>query len=71
VGTALRRDIEAAESQTVALEKTIALVEGNRARFKHIDNVRAFRGEFREGLRHSRLASADGAGRTATFHHTD
>lgn len=35
----LYRDIEAAENQCKELEKTVAMVEANRQRFKHIDNT--------------------------------
>lgn len=37
--TALYRDVEAAEKQCNELEKVVALVENNRQRFRHIDNV--------------------------------
>lgn len=33
------RDVEAAEKQCNELEKVVALVENNRQRFRHIDNV--------------------------------
>lgn len=39
---ALYRDVEAAEKQCKELEKVVALVENNRQRFRHIDNVRAY-----------------------------
>lgn len=38
---ALYRDVEAAEKQCKELEKVVALIENNRQRFRHIDNVRA------------------------------
>jgi hypothetical protein len=38
--TALYRDVEAAEKQCKELEKVVALIENNRQRFRHIDNVR-------------------------------
>ena len=37
--SALYKDIEAAEQQASDLEKTVQMVEANRARFRHIDNV--------------------------------
>jgi len=37
---ALCREIEAAENQCRELEKVVAVVEKNRQRFRHIDNVR-------------------------------
>lgn len=33
--------MEAAEKQCKELEKVVALIENNRQRFRHIDNVRA------------------------------
>lgn len=38
---ALYRDVEAAEKQCKELEKVVTLIENNRQRFRHIDNVRA------------------------------
>lgn len=42
IRTALYRDVEAAEKQCKELEKVVALIENNRQRFRHIDNVRLF-----------------------------
>ena len=40
ITAALYRDVEAAEKQCKELEKVVALIENNRQRFRHIDNVR-------------------------------
>ena len=49
--TALYRDVEVAENQCKELEKVVALVENNRQRFRHIDNVSGQTGTRDAGMR--------------------